>query len=188
VSPETVENGVAIMKNMADESQRLLDRLLSTVRGITENGAAIDDHQIITRRVAGLATQAAAARSLTDYVDAASARDDSTEEIHDIAFLANAEFAHSLRDTANRYLSDLNLSSSDLDPLDAAIRAAQEILGEHRYRAVGKELLQNGGANDRRIGTDAGDGADESEFGRSTPRRGTAVVFAGQVPAGVVPD
>ena len=47
-------------RRLLDASQALLDRAVASARDLTQGGRAIDDHQVLTERVAYAATEAVA--------------------------------------------------------------------------------------------------------------------------------
>ena len=62
-STPTLENA----KTLLEAGQKLLGPALDRARKITEGGRAIDDHQVLTERVAYAATEERAARELYEF-------------------------------------------------------------------------------------------------------------------------
>ncbi len=54
-------------KTLLEAAQQLLGPALDRARKITEGGRSIDDHQVLTERVAYAATEERAARELYDF-------------------------------------------------------------------------------------------------------------------------
>ena len=60
-------------RELVEAAESLLERALEAARAITEGGARIDDHQVLTERVTYAATETRAARELLRVVDEAEA-------------------------------------------------------------------------------------------------------------------
>ena len=65
-SPPTLEDAAALL----DAADRLLEPALTAAQQITEAGKRIDDHQLLTERVAYAVTEGRAARELLDFTHA----------------------------------------------------------------------------------------------------------------------
>ena len=136
-------------KTLLEAAQRLLDPALESARKITEGGRAIDDHQVLTERVAYAATEERAARELYDFNVALreEGRGDAMRE---------ATCAASIADLADTLKNRLSASADDLGIGDAAVEAAfpADLRGllrstghESVYRAIGRRICADRGRN-----------------------------------------
>ncbi len=124
----------------------LIERSLERARSITEAGKRIDDHQVLTERVAYAATQARAAAELTLAV-AESERGGIAEAT---CAAAVAELTRSLIARLEPALDDLGLGDAELErafPTEtrAVLRAAGH---ESVLRAIGRHCAETRGRND----------------------------------------
>ena len=85
-------------KTLFDAAQGLLDRSLEHAREITSGGKTIDDHQVLTERVAYAATEARAASEAIAAVEQARADGVRNEVFELTAVAAVGDLVHSLRD------------------------------------------------------------------------------------------
>src|SRR5205814_5617128 len=114
-------------------------------RRVTEQGKAIDEHQVHAERLAYAATEVAAAEALATY---AGARPDPLVARMAAAFAGEA--AARLRAQVEAHRDDFGLSDATLartlaaPAVVAAIRAAQH---ESRWREIGREIVRTRGAN-----------------------------------------
>ena len=131
---------------LRDAANHLVERALERAREITGAGKRIDDHQVLTERVAYAATEARAASELVDAVEGAGATPDSEQT----CAAAVAELTRSLVGRLEPSLEDLGLAEADLDrALPAETRAALRRAGsEAVFRAIGERVAQKGGRND----------------------------------------
>jgi (2S)-methylsuccinyl-CoA dehydrogenase len=128
----------------------LLAGALARARVITENGKAIDDHQVLAERVAYAATEARAARALLEY--AASARSEGRGDawFEATAAAGAAELVASLVARLTPAIDDLGLGDDALHasfPTDIRkkLRAASN---EAVFRAIGREVASRRGRNE----------------------------------------
>jgi (2S)-methylsuccinyl-CoA dehydrogenase len=122
-----------------------LQRSTQALAEKTENGARIDDFQVPTRQLAGLATRYEAASALAHA---------GLTEFGDIWTAETAlEFAQAawMQQEASR-------PDPDLDP--AVLDALRDELSEQRYRGTGARLLEAGAAYDRPVPHDTGEVAE----------------------------
>ncbi len=139
---------------IVDILQHVRDEAVRHARTLTQNGKAIDDHQVHCERVAYLATEVEAARALLAYAEAAAhhAGTGGSEQFSaDTVLGFAAEVAAKLAGLAHAHLDDFRLSPSFLaDTLGRADVTAAIRSGGHesRFRLLGRSVLETGGAND----------------------------------------
>jgi len=131
---------------LGDAAGHLVDRALESAREITDGGKRIDDHQVLTERVAYAATQARAASELVKAVEEAG-RGGLAETT---CAAAVAELTRSLIMRLEPALDDLGLGDAALEQVfPAETRAALRRSGhESVLRAIGRHAAETRGRND----------------------------------------
>jgi len=131
---------------LRDAANRLVERTLERAREITDGGKRIDDHQVLTERVAYAATEARAASELVDAVEAAGAG----AEAERSCAASVAELARSLVARLEPALDDLGLGEAVLEEtFPADTRSVLRHAGhESVLRAIGARVAETGGRND----------------------------------------
>lgn len=130
--------------------EALLEPALARAREVTEGGKAIDDHQVLTERVAYAATEARAAREVLDFVEDARKEGRGDETLEASAVAAAAHLVASLRDRLDPALPQLGLDDDALEkafPAETrrALRAARD---EGLLRRIGAEAVARKGRLD----------------------------------------
>jgi (2S)-methylsuccinyl-CoA dehydrogenase len=142
-----------------------LDAALEAGRKTTEQGKAIDEHQVHAERLAYAATEVAAAEALAAYARARheAGVGDATTDTMAAAFAA--EVADRLRARVEGHREDFDVPDAvlarglaDAD-VQGAIRAAQH---EARFRDVGREVIRTRGANNAWVDGDMAEMARDS--------------------------
>jgi len=137
-------------RRLLDAAGVLVDRAVEGARQITEGGRGIDEHQVLTERVAYAATEARAARELVEQVGAMKeeGRADALREAE--AAAGAAELVAALRGRLEPALEDLGLAESDLEEaFPAEVRALlRRARHESVLRAVGRRVAETRGRND----------------------------------------
>ena len=137
-------------KSLMDAATSLLDRSVAAAREMTDGGQKIDDHQVITERIAYAATEAIAAREVIASIEAIRAEGRSSEILELTAVASVGELVDSLR-------SKLSASADELSLGDEAIEAAfpatvrsllRRANAESLYREVGAHVTETAGRND----------------------------------------
>ncbi|HMJ11298.1 MAG TPA: acyl-CoA dehydrogenase family protein [Polyangiaceae bacterium] len=125
----------------------LTEQAVARASARTQQGNAIDEHQVLSSRVAYAATEARAAKELYDYTAALGAR--STPHLERLAIVAAAELATSARDRLAPALEDLDISESDLDKTySSEVRALIRKAGhESLVREIGRQVAEELGRN-----------------------------------------
>jgi (2S)-methylsuccinyl-CoA dehydrogenase len=157
---------------MADQTDTILaaaraalDAALDAGRKATQQGRAIDDHQVHAERLAYAATEVAAAEALAVY--AKSRREAGAgDAITDVMASAFAgEVADHLRGRIEGHRDDFGVPDAVLAKtlgdagVQQAIRAAQH---EARFREIGQEVIRTRGANNSYIDGDMAEMARDS--------------------------
>lgn len=114
---------------------------------ITGGGKRIDDHQVLSERVAYAATEARAASDLLAFYDASGAR--ASDQLRRIAIAGVCDLAQSARDRLLPVIDDLGLGEAAVDAcFTLEVRAAMR-RGTHEslLRAIGSDVAETGGRN-----------------------------------------
>jgi (2S)-methylsuccinyl-CoA dehydrogenase len=132
---------------LLDAAEGLIERAVASARELTEEGRRIDEHQVLSERVAYAATEGRAARELFDFVAAARAEGRGDDRLETLAAAGVAELVRSLRERLEPALEDLGLGEEALErAFPAAVRAALRRVGhESVLRAIGKEVCESRG-------------------------------------------
>jgi (2S)-methylsuccinyl-CoA dehydrogenase len=134
--------------------QAAADQLLSmaTARAseITEGGKKIDDHQVLTERIAYAATEARASREILLAADAAAAEGRSTPMLELIAAAGVGDLVASLRDKLWHSLELVDIEESQFDTIfgPEARAALRRTTHEAVLREIGKHAIDTRGSND----------------------------------------
>ncbi|NQZ98068.1 MAG: acyl-CoA/acyl-ACP dehydrogenase [Myxococcales bacterium] len=144
-SNPTLEDARALLT----AAQRLLEPALDRTREITENGHAIDSHQVLTERVTYAATEERAARELLDTTVAWRDEGRGDEMMEITCAAAVADLVGSLRDRLAPAVDDLGIGDEALEtafPADTRgllRRSAHESV----FRAIGQHACATRGSN-----------------------------------------
>jgi (2S)-methylsuccinyl-CoA dehydrogenase len=131
---------------LCEAAASLIERAIDRARAITGAGKRIDDHQVLTERVAYAATQSRAASELVAAV-AESGRGGIAEAT---CAAAVADLVRSLVARLEPSLDDLGLGDGELErAFPAETRAVLRAAGhESVFRAVGRHCAESRGRND----------------------------------------
>jgi len=139
-----------------DDARVLVDAVVSLFEGarerasqITEGGQRIDDHQVLTERVAYAATEARAARELVAAVDAAREQGISNASFERTAVAGLGELALGLTQRLSPVLDDLGICEAGLAAAFPAQRRGllRRCVHESLMREIGAEVAETRGAN-----------------------------------------
>ena len=133
-----------------EAAEALVTSALERAREITDGGRRIDDHQVLSERVAYAATEARAARELFEQVAALDAEGRAGEPLTRCAGAATAELATGIRERLAPALDDLGLSEAALDerfPAECRARL-RRAAHESVFRAIGRHAAQQRGRLD----------------------------------------
>ena len=134
---------------LCSAAQGLVDHALAKAREITEGGAAIDEHQVLTERVVYAATEARAAAELLEFTRTARIQGRGGDELERVCGAAVADLVFRLRTRLEPVLEDLGLDDAVLDQtFPADVRSALRRAGhESVFRAIGRETASQRGRN-----------------------------------------
>ena len=149
-------DAVAVARRLVDAAGDAIDAAIAHAAEVTDGGAAIDDHQVHTERIAYLATQVRAAGALvasSEGLREAGVRDEQQE---DAALVYAAEATHALRSAIEAARDDFGIDDAadalDHAELRAAVRAG---LDQSRVRALGRRAIASLGVNNLDLRDDA---------------------------------
>ncbi|MEB2344124.1 MAG: acyl-CoA/acyl-ACP dehydrogenase [Deltaproteobacteria bacterium] len=126
-------------------AEALLERALASARSLTKQGAAIDDHQVLTERVAYAATEARAARELVAFVERTQAEGRADALLEATAAAAAADLVTSLVNRLAPSADELGIDDALPADLRRRLRAAGS---EAVFRALGRAVGQRRGRNE----------------------------------------
>jgi len=131
-------------------AEALTRQTVVRTREITKAGDAIDDHQVLSERVAYAATETRAARELVEYVAGVRREGRGGSLLEVVAAAAAADLAASVRSRLEPALEDLGLSEAALESsFPAGLRALLR-RGAHEsvFRTIGRSVAESRGRND----------------------------------------
>jgi (2S)-methylsuccinyl-CoA dehydrogenase len=146
---------------LAGEAEALAAAAVARAAELTKQGARIDDHQVLCERLALLATEARAARSLVGYAErlAAYGKPDALSE--DEAFAYAAEVSQKILGIMQSHPGDFADVPETSDGVRALIRAG---IDDARLRGIGARVIDARGANN--VELDSEDAAQTRTFAR----------------------
>ena len=149
-------DAVAVARRLVDAAGDAIDAAVAHAAEVTDGGAAIDDHQVHTERIAYLATQVRAAGALvasSEGLREAGVRDEQQE---DAALVYAAEATHALRSAIEAARDDFGIDAAADALDDAELRAAVRAgLDESRVRGLGRRAIASLGVNNLDLRDDA---------------------------------
>jgi (2S)-methylsuccinyl-CoA dehydrogenase len=134
---------------------RVMEQVIDAARRTTDGGKRVDDHQVLTERVAYLATELRAARDLLAYTESLRAQGapDATAELQTVAYAA--EVAHKLWSAIAGAPEEFGVSEEAVGrelgapEVRATIRAG---MAEARLREIGRAVIAARGVNQAPLG------------------------------------
>ena len=141
-APEGARVSLETGEALCSAGESLLEPALVRARAITRSGAAIDEHQLLTERVAYAATEQRAARELLAFARSLAAAGRGAE--HEASALAGvADLVASLRARLEGVALELGLADDVFErAFPAAVRAQlREATRESRVRAIGRQAI-----------------------------------------------
>ena len=129
---------------------QLLADAIGAAKSLTNGGKNIDDHQVITERVAYAATEAVAAHEVLNEFDVWSAEGNSTPMREKTAIAAVGQLMTNLRDRLSLGADDLGIGDDAIEStFSADVRAAlRRTTAEALLRELGVEAAATAGRND----------------------------------------
>ncbi len=133
-----------------EAGSRLLSDSVAAAKALTENGSKIDDHQVITERVAYAATEAVAAHEVLAAFEGWAADGQGTPMREQTAIAAVGELISNLRERLSIAADDLGIGDAAVEsafPLE--VRAAlRRTTAEALVREIGAQVAESRGRND----------------------------------------
>jgi (2S)-methylsuccinyl-CoA dehydrogenase len=135
-------------RDLVEAAEGLLEQALAAARRITEDGARIDDHQVLTERVTYAATEGRAARELLSAL--AEAEAGAPRAFASCAALGVGTLVQTLVDRLVPAMDDLGLGEEALERAFPAERRARlrRATNESVFRAVGRQTAEDRGRNE----------------------------------------
>ncbi|MBW2242648.1 MAG: acyl-CoA/acyl-ACP dehydrogenase [Deltaproteobacteria bacterium] len=129
-------------RTLLDAAMALLDPCLEKTREVTQNGKGIDDHQVLTERIAYASTEARAAQEVLAFVETSAAEGRKLDEATAVA--AVAELVTNVRNRLDGILPDLGMGDAEQEaafPADvrALLRAGTQ---EGLLREIGRAAIE----------------------------------------------
>ncbi len=128
----------------------LLADAITAAKGLTDGAKKIDDHQVITERVAYAATEAVAAHATLAELDEWASEGNSTPMREKTAIAAVGELITNLRDRLSLAVDDLGIGDAAIEtsfPADVR-EALRRTTAEALLREIGVEAAATAGRND----------------------------------------
>jgi len=137
-------------KQLLVSMSTLLEEAVTRAREITDKGKTLDDHQVLTSRIAYASTEAVAAHQVIADLDERRAQDRSNEEDERVSIAAVGDLATTLSQRLGAAAIDLGLDDAALDALfpAEARTIARRACSQTVLRAIGAEVCETKGAND----------------------------------------
>jgi len=133
-----------------EAGSQLLADSVAAAKSLTDSGKQIDDHQVVTERVAYAATEAVAAHAMLSELDAWQADGQTTALREKLAIAAVGELMANLRERLSLVADDLGIGDSAVEStFPADVRAAlRRSTAEALLREIGAEATATAGRND----------------------------------------
>lgn len=151
---------------LAAEAEALAAAAIARASELTEQGARIDDHQVLCSRLAIIATEARAARSLVEYAGRLSAagRADSLTDDEALAYAA---------DVVQRMLAVRAAHPADFadlpEPATDVLALMRQGVDDARLRDIGARVIESRGVNNAELDSD--DATQTRSFARQFARQ-----------------
>ena len=150
-SEATTATALVAAHALAGEAEALAEAAIARAAELTEAGARIDDHQVLCERLALMATEARAARSLVGYAErlTAAGRPDPVSDEQALAYAA--EVVHTIAAIRQAHPGDF----ADLPGLSQQtgemVRAGHD---DARLGAIGARVIETRGINSAGLDND----------------------------------
>jgi len=150
-SSASVSSTLNSARALAEGAAALSASAIERAREKTRGGAAIDEHQVLSERLALIATEARAATALVDYAERLSAagRADATAE--DQAFAYAAEVVHKIAGILAAHPDDFGAGA---EPEANARALVSQGLDDARLQSIGARVIASGGVNNADLASD----------------------------------
>jgi (2S)-methylsuccinyl-CoA dehydrogenase len=151
MTTETRTEALLGAHKLAAEAESLAAAAVARAAELTTQGAAIDDNQVPCERLALIATEARAARSLVEYAGrlAAAGKPDALTDDEALAYAADvAQRVLAIRHAHPGDFADVPEPSSDL------LALMRDGIDDARLRAIGARVIEARGANNVELDSD----------------------------------
>jgi (2S)-methylsuccinyl-CoA dehydrogenase len=140
---------LAESQQLLNAAHTLVDRALDRASTITEGGKAIDEHQVLSERVAYAATEERTARAVMDSIGALREEGRSSEILEITHGAAVAALVESLFNRLTPAIDDLGIGEAALEEIfPAQTRALLRKVGhESVFRSIGLHTIETRGRN-----------------------------------------
>jgi (2S)-methylsuccinyl-CoA dehydrogenase len=137
-------------KTLLAAATDLLEKSVGAGRQLTEGGRLIDDHQVLTERIAYASTEAVAADAVIASCEAIRAEGRSTEILELTTVAAVGDLVANLQQRLAQSVDDLGIGDDAIQSaFPAEIRGLlRRCTSEALYREIGKHAAATGGIND----------------------------------------
>jgi (2S)-methylsuccinyl-CoA dehydrogenase len=131
-------------------AEQLIDQAVTQARSVTGGGKRIDDHQVLTERVAYAATEGRAARELVEFTTRLRDEGRMTDRLEWTCGAGVADLVESLRNRLAPAVDDLGIGEESLEAaFPAEIRGLLRAAGhESIFRNLGRLAAETRGRND----------------------------------------
>jgi (2S)-methylsuccinyl-CoA dehydrogenase len=155
VEPEV--DPAAEARRLLAVSQSLFQRMLEAARELSERGRRLDDHQVLTERIAYLATELQAAEALLRQSEraAAAGRDSDVSSLTALAY--SGEVAQEILGLVRPDPAAMGLDAAALESLDASdvSAALRHAVATETLVEIGRETIASRGVNNSWLDNDA---------------------------------
>lgn len=150
MTPAQSQPSIAETTSLLAACTKLLEESVGRAREITDRGKTLDDHQVLTSRIAYASTEAVAAHQVLSDFDALAADGNSDENLERVAIAAVGELATGLFNRLNAAAIDLGLDDDALEALfpTEARAIARRACGQTVMRTIGAHVCETRGSND----------------------------------------
>jgi (2S)-methylsuccinyl-CoA dehydrogenase len=137
-------------RSILEAGSQLLADAVAAAKQLTDGGKKIDDHQVITERIAYAATEAVAAHAVLEELDSWSKEGNATPIREKTAIAAVGELMTNLRERLSSAADDLGIGDAAIESaFPAEIRTAlRRTTAEALLRELGVVAAETGGRND----------------------------------------
>lgn len=175
MTTETMAQTLLGAHRLAAEAESLASAAIARAAELTRQGSGIDEHQVLCERLAVLATEARAARSLVEYAGrlAAAGKPDALTEDEALAYAA--EVVQKMLGIRAAHPGDFADVSEPSEEILALVRGG---LDDARLRGIGVRVIDARGANN--VELDSDDATQTRSFARQFAKQEVLRDFDGE--------
>ncbi len=147
---ETPHPSLDDARTLLAAANELLEKAVESAKQLTNGGRRIDDHQVLTERVAYAVTEAVAAREVIASLEEIRGEGRSNDMLELTAVGAVGDLVANLRERLSSIVDDLGIGD---DAMEAAFphdlrRLLRSTTSEALYREIGRHVAETRGVND----------------------------------------